>query len=191
MDKKITGIAAGVAAVGAAASFITGSLLNEDIEVTGRYYIRPVNEYVSNLIIDVPEEFTPDIVTLKVNDLKLSDTLLPYGSFEVNPIFVKDMQYLNLEMYVRGEEAGTATFDDKGNIIIKAKKKFVNTDEEETMSPAPTITVIPTETASPQDFSNGLITEIPKQVSDDTEDKETPTITEITNEQEGETKNVE
>lgn len=191
MDKKITGIAAGIAAVGAAASFATGSLLNEDIEVTGKYFVRPVNEYVSNLSIDVPDEFTPDIVTLKVNDLKLSDTLLPYGSFEVNPIFVKDMQYLNLEMYVRGEEAGTATFDDKGNLIIKAKKKFVNKDEEETTPPAPTITAIPAETANPQDVSNGLITEIPKQVSDDTEDKETPMITEMTNEQEGETKNVE
>ena len=66
MDKKITGIAAGIAAVGAAASFATGSLLNEDIEVTGKYFVRPVNEYVSNLSIDVPDEFTPDNISASI-----------------------------------------------------------------------------------------------------------------------------
>ena len=79
----------------------------------------------------MPEEFTPDIVVLKLNGMEVGKTLLPDGKIFTYPSVVSDTSRLSLDMYVRGDKAAEAEFDENGVLSIKASKKYVEEAAED------------------------------------------------------------
>lgn len=131
INKKVTGATAGVAAT---IIMATTALAPDTVELEGRYQAVPTNPYNAEISFEVPEEFKPDIVALKMNDVEVSKTLLPQGTITTHPVTISRPDLLSLDMYVRGEKAATATFDDDGTLDIVANKKYVNTEESKVES---------------------------------------------------------
>lgn len=140
---------AGAAGVGAALIASIVALSPNYAEIEGSYSIVRANPYCAEVHISVPEDFTPDIVTLKMNGMEVSKTLLPDGYISTYPIVVSDTGRLTLDMYVRGELAGYASFDEDGTLDISVKKGYLTGTAEET--PAPTATASATETEASGD----------------------------------------
>lgn len=116
------------AATLAAAALTVGvtTAIPDTTEIEGGYRIDIVNPYRAEVYLDVPEGFTPDIVALKMNDMNITKTLLPSGCLITYPTVVSDTEMLSLDMYVRGEEAATAVFDENGKLIITVKDKYLS-----------------------------------------------------------------
>lgn len=76
------------------------------------YNIYSDNEYTSIMEIDVPKEASIDIVELYLNGEEVDKTLLPDGEFESIPMMFEDLSRLNFKLYRRGEQVGTAKFED-------------------------------------------------------------------------------
>lgn len=127
---------AGAAGIGAALIAGAVALLPDYAEIEGSYSIVQANPYCAEVHITVPDEFTPDIVTLKMNNMEISKALLPDGYISTYPVIVSDTDRLTLDMYVRGEIAGYASFDGGGTLNISVNKNYLTDVEEET--PAPT-----------------------------------------------------
>ena len=129
MNKKIT---AAIAGTGAAA--LTAALAitaDPTADITGTYSISEVNPYTSVLSVAVPEEFTPDICELKLNDISIAKTLLPGGDISTYPVILSEPDRLSMDMYVRGDIAATAVFNDDGTITITVDKKYIRDGSEE------------------------------------------------------------
>lgn len=127
-DKAIAGGAAVLASAAIAAVGISGG----ETTLKGRYEIHNINAYESQINVYVPNEIKPDICELKLNDLTVTKTLLPHGVFHVYPIVASDTEYLSLDLYVKGDLAGTAEFLPDGELSITFDKKYVEEGEHET-----------------------------------------------------------
>lgn len=134
MNNKVT---IGAASAVAAAALAVGVAVSipDTTEIKGTYEIREVNPYCSEVRVSVPDEFTPDIVELKMNDLEVAKTLLPHGYISTYPTVVSDKDRLSMNMYVRGEEAATAVFNDGGTLAITVKDKYLHREESVTEEP--------------------------------------------------------
>lgn len=102
---------------------VFGSVQNADI--TGHYTITNVNEYTSEVVITLPDNFTPDVCTLKVNDLEVTKCLLPNGKFVTHPIVTSDVSNLSVDFAVRGEHVGVGLFEGD-EIHLKVKEEFIH-----------------------------------------------------------------
>ena len=126
MDNK-TAAGVSIAAAAAVAGGIMAAVPNTK-ELNGKYTIDKISPYLSEIRIDVPREFTPDIVTLKMNDMEVAKTLLPQGYIVTYPTVVADTSRLSMDMYVRGNEAATAVFNDDGTLTMTVKKSYIQSD---------------------------------------------------------------
>lgn len=122
--------AAGAAGISAALIASAVALTPNYTGMEGSYTITQINPYCATVRISVPDEFTPDIVTLKMNGMEISKTLLPDGYISTYPVVVSDTDRLTLDMYVRGELAGYASFDDDGTLDISVKKEYLKTEAD-------------------------------------------------------------
>ncbi len=122
MDNKKKAITAtaivGVLAAGAI------STLGDNTQLYGSYNIEK-SQYKAVISVEMPEEFSPDICTLKFNDYEVDKELLPDGEFVVYPLLADAPENLTLECLIKGEEAGVAEFLSDGRLKITAKKKHV------------------------------------------------------------------
>lgn len=128
MEKKALGIGAAAAAAVTAAVAVS---VPGTTDIEGSYSIKEISPYKSEIRITVPEEFTPDIVTLKMNDIEVAKTLLPQGSISTYPTVVSDTDRLTLDMYVKGDEAAEAVFGEDGKLEIKVKNNYIKEDAED------------------------------------------------------------
>ncbi|MBQ3124973.1 MAG: hypothetical protein IJC09_06105 [Clostridia bacterium] len=115
-----------IAAAAIAGTLATGAVLTADnsTELYGTYSIEK-ERYKAVITVDMPDEFSPDICTLKFNDFDVDKELLPNGEFVVYPLLADEPERLTLECTVKGEEAGVAEFLSDGRIKIYAKEKYV------------------------------------------------------------------
>ena len=100
------------AAVAATALIITNTATNTktyDIE----YDIHPINEYVSEMSLDVPDEISADIIELDVNGAEADKALLPNDSLKVIPLVFSDLNNLEIKLFKRGNQIGTAKFENE------------------------------------------------------------------------------
>ena len=100
------------AAVAATALIITNTATNTktyDIE----YDIHPINEYVSEMSLDVPDEISADIIELDVNGAEADKALLPNDSLKAIPLVFSDLNNLEIKLYKRGNQIGTAKFENE------------------------------------------------------------------------------
>lgn len=125
-------VAVGAAAVLSAAAVAVGTMSSATEQIYGSYDIVRHNEYMSEIRLDIPSEFTPDICELKLNDLDIEKALLPYGTFKVHPMVVTEPEYLSLDLYVVGDKAATAEFQPGGVLCITVDKKYLPEDDTET-----------------------------------------------------------
>lgn len=129
MDKT-TAIGAATIAAAAVTAGISAAIPNTTT-IEGSYSIREVNPYQAEVRVTVPEEFTPDIVALKMNDMEVAKTILPQGYIATYPMVVSDTDRLSMDMYVRGEEAATAEFAADGRLVITVNDKYIKSREPE------------------------------------------------------------
>lgn len=138
MNKKSVGIgAAGVAGATVVATVLTVSNPNTT-QISGNYRISEVSPYRAEVHLSVPDTFTPDIVTLKLNDMEITKCLLPTGYLITYPTVVSDIDRLSLDMYVRNEEAAVATFNADGTLTITVKNEYLKGSETNTPTVEPT-----------------------------------------------------
>ena len=100
------------AAVAATALIITNTATNTktyDIE----YDIHPINEYVSEMSLDVPDEISADIIELDVNGAEADKALLPNDSLKAIPLVFSDLNNLEIKLFKRGNQIGTAKFENE------------------------------------------------------------------------------
>lgn len=113
MKKKIKAtIGTTAAAVAATALIITNTATNTktyDIE----YDIHPINEYVSEMSVDVPDEISADIIELDVNGAEADKALLPNDSLKAIPLVFSDLNNLEIKLFKRGNQIGTAKFENE------------------------------------------------------------------------------
>ena len=112
MKKKTkTTIGAIVAAAATTALIATNTATNTKTYDIG-YDINPINEYVSEMSLDVPDELSVDIVELDVNGAEADKALLPNENLKAIPLVFTDLNNLEIKLYKRGEKIGTAKFED-------------------------------------------------------------------------------
>lgn len=128
-SNKTKGIIAGASAMAAAVAILVA---NNGAALEGSYEINNVNPYKSEVKVTTPEDFKPDIVVLKMNDMEISKTLLPNGIISTYPLAVSDTECLSMDMYIRGELAATAEFENNGLLKIALNEDAVNTKEGDT-----------------------------------------------------------
>ena len=117
------------AAVALATALFVGQ--PDSVVLEGSYQINNINPYRSEIAISVPDEFTPDICELKFNDLSVTKTILPQGTFAVYPIIAKNADRLSVDMYIRGELVGYGDFKENGVVEITTSEKYINKEESE------------------------------------------------------------
>ena len=123
MKNKRVLIGSGVAAAALSSTLFLAQ--PNSVKLEGKYQIKSVNPYRSEITITVPDEFTPDICELKFNDLSVTKTILPDGAFTVYPIIAKNADRLSVDMYIRGELVGYGDFGDDGTIEITTTKDYI------------------------------------------------------------------
>ena len=112
MKKKTkTTIGAIAAAAATTALIATNTATNTKTSDIG-YDIRPINEYVSEMSLDVPDELSVDIVELDVNGAEADKALLPNENLTAIPLVFTDLNNLEIKLYKRGEKIGVAKFKD-------------------------------------------------------------------------------
>ena len=112
MKKKTkTTIGAIAAAAATTALIATNTTTNTKTYDIG-YDINPINEYVSEMSLDVPDELSVDIVELDVNGAEADKALLPNESLKAIPLVFTDLKNLEIKLYKRGEKIGVAKFKD-------------------------------------------------------------------------------
>ena len=112
MKKKTkTTIGAIAAAAVTTALIATNTTTNTKTYDIG-YDINPINEYVSEMSLDVPDELSVDIVELDVNGAEADKALLPNESLKAIPLVFTDLKNLEIKLYKRGEKIGVAKFKD-------------------------------------------------------------------------------
>ena len=128
-SKKKKGIAAGASAMAMAVALI---IANSGTAIEGSYEITNVNPYKSEVRIVTPEEFKPDIAVLKLNNMEVSKVLLPNDVIYTYPLVVSEPEFLSMDMYIRGEKAATASFEENGLLKIKLNESAASNAEEDT-----------------------------------------------------------
>ena len=112
MKKKTkTTIGAIAAAAATTALIATNTATNTKTYDIG-YDINPINEYVSEMSLDVPVELSVDIVELDVNGAEADKALLPNENLKAIPLVFTDLKNLEIKLYKRGEKIGVAKFKD-------------------------------------------------------------------------------
>lgn len=112
MKKKTkTTIGAIAAAAATTALIATNTATNTKTYDIG-YDINPINEYVSEMSLDVPDELSVDIVELDVNGAEADKALLPNEHLKAIPLVFTDLKNLEIKLYKRGEKIGVAKFKD-------------------------------------------------------------------------------
>ena len=112
MKKKTkTTIGAIAAAAATTALIATNTTTNTKTYDIG-YDINPINEYVSEMSLDVPDELSIDIVELDVNGAEADKALLPNENLKAIPLVFTDLNNLEIKLYKRGEKIGVAKFED-------------------------------------------------------------------------------
>lgn len=112
MKKKTkTTIGAIAAAAATTALIATNTATNTKTYDIG-YDINPINEYVSEMSLDVPDELSVDIVELDVNGAEADKALLPNENLTAIPLVFTDLNNLEIKLYKRGERIGVAKFED-------------------------------------------------------------------------------
>lgn len=111
MKKKTkTTIGAIAAAAATTALIATNTAMNTKTYDIG-YDINPINEYVSEMSLDVPDELSVDIVELDVNGAEADKALLPNENLKAIPLVFTDLNNLEIKLYKRGEKIGVARFE--------------------------------------------------------------------------------
>ena len=111
MKKKTkTTIGAITAAAATTALIVTNTATNTKTYDIG-YDINPINEYVSEMSLDVPDELSIDIVELDVNGAEADKALLPNENLKAIPLVFTDLNNLEIKLYKRGERIGVAKFE--------------------------------------------------------------------------------
>lgn len=116
--KKRTKAIGGAVAAAAAATALIATNPAADKEVNINYDIHPINEYVSEMTLDVPDELSADIAELYLNDAEVDKMLLPNGSIKAIPLVFSDTDNLTIKLYRLGEKIGTVEFKD-GKAVLK------------------------------------------------------------------------
>lgn len=116
--KKRTKAIGGAVAAAAAATALIATNPAADKEVNINYDIHPVNEYVSEMTLDVPDELSADIAELYLNGVEVDKMLLPNGSIKAIPLVFSDTDNLSIKLYRLGEQIGTVEFKD-GKAVLK------------------------------------------------------------------------
>lgn len=116
--KKRTKAIGGAVAAAAAATALIATNPAADKEVNINYDIHPVNEYVSEMTLDVPDELLADIAELYLNGAEVDKMLLPNGSIKAIPLVFSDTDNLSIKLYRLGEQVGTVEFKD-GKAVLK------------------------------------------------------------------------
>ena len=112
MKKKTkTTIGAIAAAAATTALIATNTATNTKTYDIG-YDINPINEYVSEMSLDVPDELSVDIIELDVNGAEADKALLPNENLKAIPLVFTDLKNLEIKLYKRGEKIGVAKFKD-------------------------------------------------------------------------------
>ena len=112
MKKKTkTTIGAIAAAAATTALIATNTATNTKTYDIG-YDINPINEYISEMSLDVPDELSVDIVELDVNGAEADKALLPNENLKAIPLVFTDLKNLEIKLYKRGEKIGVANFKD-------------------------------------------------------------------------------
>lgn len=124
-QKKIAGIGGALAAVAVAAIVA----INGGGSIKGGYEIKEINPYKSEVHFDMPEKFTPDIITLYLNDMEIAKTILPDGFISTYPLVVSEPSALTAEMYIRGEKVATGKFRDGGVLDIEMNEELAKEAE--------------------------------------------------------------
>ena len=109
--KKKTKTTIGAIAAAATALIATNTATNTKTYDIG-YDINPINEYVSEMSLDVPDELSVDIIELDVNGAEADKALLPNENLRAIPLVFTDLNNLEIKLYKRGEKIGTAKFED-------------------------------------------------------------------------------
>ena len=113
MKKKTkTTIGAIAAAAVTTALIATNTATNTKTYDIG-YDINPINEYVSEMSLDVPDELSIDIVELDVNGAEADKALLPNENLKAIPLVFTDLNNLEIKLYKRGNQIGTAKFENE------------------------------------------------------------------------------
>ena len=113
MKKKTkTTIGAIAAAAATTALIATNTATNTKTYDIG-YDINPINEYVSEMSLDVPDELSVDIVELDVNGAEADKALLPNENLKAIPLVFADLNNLEIVLFKRGEKIGTAKFENE------------------------------------------------------------------------------
>ena len=113
MKKKTkTTIGAIAAAAATTALIATNTATNTKTYDIG-YDINPINEYVSEMSLDVPDELSVDIVELDVNGAEADKALLPNENLKAIPLVFTDLNNLEIKLYKRGNQIGTAKFENE------------------------------------------------------------------------------
>lgn len=108
MKKKTKTTIGAIAAAAATTALIATNTKTYDIG----YDINPINEYVSEMSLDVPDELSVDIVELDVNGAEADKALLPNENLKAIPLVFTDLKNLEIKLYKRGEKIGVAKFKD-------------------------------------------------------------------------------
>lgn len=123
MNTKTKAVAGTGAAVAALAAVM--AVTPKTTQIKGSYDIDIVSPYRAEIQVEVPENFTPDIITLKMNDMEVCKTLLPDGELITYPTVVSDTDRLSVDMCVRGKLAGTAVFNEDGTLSITVDNEYI------------------------------------------------------------------
>lgn len=116
-SKKISAMSGGIGAVAVAAGILVGTMTPEKIEIP--YEVYQVNQYVSEMKIDIPQEESVDLVEMYVNDSYVDNALMPDGTFKSIPLVFTECNNLTFKMYKQGNVCGTADFDENDKLIYK------------------------------------------------------------------------
>lgn len=118
-QKKVTGTIASLTAAATLAAGGLGLMANQKTEIP--YKVNVVNQYVSELVVEPPEDESVDLITLYLGDGKISSALLPNETLKLIPLMLTDMDNLRIECYQQGEIIGEITFDDKDKCYYTEK----------------------------------------------------------------------
>lgn len=112
MKKKTKTTIGAIAAATATTALIAASTATNTKTYDIGYDINPINEYVSEMSLDVPDELSVDIVELDVNGAEADKALLPNENLKAIPLVFTDLNNLEIKLYKRGEKIGVAKFED-------------------------------------------------------------------------------
>lgn len=108
--KKLTGMGGIIGAGVVTAGIIAGVTYTSPIEVP--YSLEVVNQYVTELKIEMPEKENVDKVELYCNDEYVGNGLLPDKGIRSIPLIYSNLDNLSLKMYEHGKVVGTGKFKD-------------------------------------------------------------------------------